>query len=272
MKSNFALKRGWIIGLSTICLCLVLAILLSARPDTAALVKVRFAEGLVHGFLVVHSLDGTLLATGDLRQVLRGGEVENRTGFHFKDGSLAEETVVYTQQRFFSVQTYQSVQHGPSFPEDMEASLERSSGKYHVKTKSHKNGEEKVLDGTLELPEDTYNGLIPVLAKNLPKGAVETVHMVVFTPEPKLIQVEMIPGGEQKLIVGDQSKAAIDYDLKPKLGTWLKFFATLTGRVPPDNHLWILADEVPAFIRFEGPFYLQGPIWRVDLTSPRWPE
>jgi hypothetical protein len=263
--------KRWIIGTTTIGLCLILAILLQARPDTAAQVKVRFPEGLVHGFLVLHTLDGTFLANGDLRQVVKGGEVENRTAFHFKDGSLAEETTVYTQQQFFSMETYRSVQRGPSFPDDMEVLLERS-GKYHVKTRAHKNGEEKVLDGTLELPPDISNGLVPILAKNLPKGEGATVHMVVFTPEPKLIEVEIIPAGEQKLIVGEGSKTAIDYDLKPHLGVWLKLFATLTGRVPPDNHLWILADEVPAFIRFEGPFYMQGPIWRVDLTSPRWPN
>src|SRR2546426_11034511 len=102
--------KRWIIGTVTIGLCLILAILLWAGPDTAAQVKVRFPEGLVHGFLVLHTLDGTFLANGDLRQVVKGGEVENRTGFHFKDGSLAEETVVYTQQRFFSMQTYHSVQ------------------------------------------------------------------------------------------------------------------------------------------------------------------
>jgi hypothetical protein len=30
--------------------------------------------------------------------------------------------------------------------------------------------------------------------------------------------------------------------------------------------------ELPAFVRVEGPFYMKGPVWRIELTSPRWPE
>jgi len=261
------MRRGWAIVAATAGLCFVLTMLAWGRPDTASQVRVRFAEGVTHGFLVLTTLDGKYLATGDLRQVVKGGEVENRTGFHFKDGSLDEETIVFTQQQFFSMRTYRQVQRGPSFPDDVEITLE-ASGKYHVKTKSHKDGEEKVLDGTLDLPADTANGLVPILAKNLPKGASQTVHMVVFTPEPRLIELEMIPVGEEKLIVGEVTKSAVDYQLKPRLGIWLKFFATLAGKVPPDNHIWTLEDEVPAFIKFEGPFYMSGPIWRVELTSP----
>jgi hypothetical protein len=57
-----------------------------------------------------------------------------------------------------------------------------------------------------------------------------------------------------------------------KLGSWIKFFARLFGRTPPDYHAWILADEVPAFMKFEGPLYTMGPVWRVELMSPSWPE
>jgi hypothetical protein len=67
------------------------------------------------------------------------------------------------------------------------------------------------------------------------------------------------------------AKTAIHYVFKPQLGAWLKLFTTLLGRVPPDYHAWIIADEVPAFARFDGPLYTTGPIWRIELASPRWP-
>ena len=50
-----------------------------------------------------------------------------------------------------------------------------------------------VLDGTLELPPDVYNGMVLTVAKNLPKGASETVHYVAFTPTPRLIQLALVP-------------------------------------------------------------------------------
>jgi Thiolase, C-terminal domain len=31
---------------------------------------------------------------------------------------------------------------------------------------------------------------------------------------------------------------------------------------------WVLADEVPSFVKFEGPLQLMGPIVRIELVSP----
>ena len=82
-----------------------------------------------------------------------------------------------------------------------------------------------------------------MVAKNLPKGASETVHIVAFTPTPRLIQLEFAPEGEQKVLIGELGKTATHYVLKPRLGPWLKFFATLLGRAPPDSHAWIVRDD-----------------------------
>jgi hypothetical protein len=162
------------------------------------------------------------------------------------------------------------VQRGPVFPEDTEISLERASGKYRVKTRARKDGREKVLDGKLDLPLDVYNGMVLTVVKNLAGGAGETVHMVAFTPAPKLIKLELAPAGKQNVLIGGSERTATHYALKPILGTWLKLFASLLGRVPPDNHAWIVTADVPAFVKFEGPLYMNGPAWRIELTSPRW--
>ncbi len=240
-------------------------------PLVAAPIPVRFAEGATHGFLVLRSLDGTLLATGDLFQVARDGKVDKRIVFHFQDGSLFEESVTFTQQGVYTLQRYALLQRGPIFTEEIDISLERASGNYRVRTRAHEGGQEKVFEGTLELPPDVYNGMVLTVVKDLPKGASETVHYVAFTPEPRLIQLELAPAGERKVMVGNLTKTAVHYALKPRLGIWLTLFATLLGRVPPDQHVWIIDDEVPALVGFEGPIYPTGPVWRIELTSPRWP-
>ena len=247
------------------------ALLLAPGSLEAGSVPVRFTDGVLHGFLVLRTSDGAVIASGDLLQVAKGGQVESRMIFRFKDGSLSEESVVYTQQRVFALQSYRSVQRGPAFPADMEISLERS-GKYRVKTKIHKNQREEVLDGRLELPPDVYNGMIINVVQNLPKGVAETVHFVAFTPKPRLIQLQLIPEGERKVQIGEVTKSATHYVFKPQLGTWLKLAATVLGRVPPDYHAWILTEEIPAFLRADGPFYMGGPNWRIELTGPRWPN
>ena len=253
-------------------LLVLMIALLWQRSLAAAPVPVRFIEGSLHGFLVLSTSQGVLIASGDLLQVARDGEVRSRLVFHFKDGSVLDETVVFTQRNVFTMQSYHLVQRGPVFPEDTEISLERASGKYHVKTRTRKDGRERVRDGTLDLPPDTCNGMVLTLVKNLSAGAGETVHMVAFTPAPKIIQLELAPAGEQKVVVGGTEKTATHYVLKPILGTWLKLFASLLGRTPPDNHAWIVTADVPAFVKFEGPLYMNGPVWRIELTSPRWPD
>jgi hypothetical protein len=258
--------------MATLGLLVLVTVLLGPRPGAAAPVSVRFAEGVTHGFLVLRTVNGVLLASGEFLQVGRGGEVESRMVFRFQDGSVFDETVVFTQERVFTLQSYRLVQRGPVFPEDTEISLARASGKYHVKTKARKDGQEAVLEGTLALPPDVYNGMVLTVAKNLPPRASATVHFVAFTPAPRLIQLELAPAGEHPVRVGELTKTATRYVFRPQLGIWLKLFATLLRRVPPDYHAWILTDEVPAFVRFEGPLFPTGPVWQIELTSPRWPD
>lgn len=260
--------RSALLGL----LVLVTALLLWPRPLAAAPIPVRFPEGLTHGFLVLGTIDGGVLASGDLLQAGRDGKVESRMVFRFKDGSVFDETVVFTQKSVFTMQSYHLVQRGPAFSEDTEISLERATGKYRVKTKARKDGREEVLEGKLDLPPDVYNGMVLTVAKNLRKGVSETVHIVAFTPKPLLIRLKLAPVGEHKVLVGELAKTATHYVFEPQPGMWLTLFATLLGRMPPDYHVWVVTDELPAFVRFEGPLYTMGPIWRIELTSPRWPD
>jgi hypothetical protein len=241
-------------------------------PVAAAPVAVRFAEGVTHGFLLLRTVDGGLIASGDLLQIGRGAKVESRMVFRFQDGSLFDETVVFTQQRVFTMQSYHLVQRGPAFAEDTEISLQRGSGKYSVRTKSHKDGREEAIAGTLELPPDVYNGIVTTVVKNLPKGASATVRLVAFTPKPLLIELELELAGEHKMMVGQLTKTATHYVLKPHPGPWLELFAKLLGRMPSDYHVWIVTEGAPAFARFEGPLNPTGAVWRIELTSPRWPE
>ena len=46
-------------------------------PVAAAPVAVRFAEGVTHGFLLLRTVDGGLIASGDLLQIGRGAKVES---------------------------------------------------------------------------------------------------------------------------------------------------------------------------------------------------
>ena len=59
--------------------------------------------------------------------------------------------------------------------------------------------------------------------------------------------------------------------VRPRLGVVTAIFARLLGKLPPNSHIWVAADRVPAFVRFEGPLYA-GPIWHLMLSTPAWPS
>jgi hypothetical protein len=96
-----------------------LALLMALLPASglkAAPVDVRFREGVTHGLLALRSTSGATVALGDLLQTPKGDRVESRMTFHFKDGSLYDETVTFSQQQVFTMVAYRLVQRGPSFP------------------------------------------------------------------------------------------------------------------------------------------------------------
>ena len=239
------------------------------RAESAG-VAVRYSEGTVHGFLELRTAAGALLASGDLLQTVADGEVTSRLVFHFPDSSAFEETVKFTQHGVFAMQQYHLLQRGPAFANDLEVTLSRS-GQYTVATKAHKDGREKQYTGTLDLPPDVSNGMAITIAKNMAARDTETVHVVAFTPKPRLIELEIAPDGTQQVMLGQRPESAVHFKLKPRLGALLKAFARLEGKVPPDSDLWIVTNQVPAFVGFEGPLY-EGPVWRMNLVSPEWPR
>ena len=256
----------WISVLSTV------GMVAALHPLWAAPVPVRFPEGATHGFLMLRAVDGTVIAQGDLLQVGRDGLVDKRMIFRFKDGSVFDERVTYSEHAVFALKTYNLLQSGPSFAADTEISMTAATGAYRVKTKDHKDGEEKILEGQLDLPPDVYNGMILVVVKDLLKGAAEVIHFVAFTPQPRVIELALTPVGEEKIAVGELTKLATHYVMKPRLGIWLKIFAKILGRMPEDLDAWVLTDEVPAFVGFRGSLTAPGPVWRIELASPRPPS
>src|SRR5207244_3396213 len=103
-----------------------------AIPLTADQVSVRHMEGLMHGFLALRTLDGKRLADGEMTQIAQGGRVTSRLIFHFKDGSVYDDTTIFSQQGTFRVLRDHLVERGPSFKQPMETSIDASSGQVTV--------------------------------------------------------------------------------------------------------------------------------------------
>jgi hypothetical protein len=103
-------------------------------------VTVRHPEGRVHGFLHLRSLDGDLLADGDLIQ---------------------------HAHRSFHLLSYHLVQEGPSFPHPVDVSIDTSSRQVAVRY-TDKDSKENARNETFDLPADLANGMVVTLLKNVP--------------------------------------------------------------------------------------------------------
>jgi hypothetical protein len=248
---------------TTVGTVLALVMLAVGRPAAAEPVAVKYTEGVTRGFPVLRSLSGERLAQGELTQVPRGSDVvESRLVFRFKDGSLYDERVVFSQREIFTVLSYHIVQRGPSFPETLDATVDRASNRYTVRYRADDDSPEELLSGDFELPLDAYNGLLSTLMKNLPEGESRMVQIVAFTPKPRLVKMLLAPSAEDPMTVNDAAVIATRFLVRPQLG----LFASLLVADIPDVKCWIARGEAPAFLRFEGPLYFMGPIWRIDWS------
>ena len=242
----------------------------SAAP-LADSVAVRHSEGVVHGFLALRTMDGATLADGDLVQTSRGDRVTIRLVFHFKDGSIHDETAIFSQRRRFQLISDHLIQKGPSFPQALEMTVVRASGRVTVRYAD--DGEQKVADERLELPMDLANGLIPTLLKNVMPGPSSTkVSMVAATPKPRLVKLAVTNVGEEPFSTGGSTRTATHYVVKVEIGGVSGLIAPLVGKQPPDSHVWILQGEAPAFVKGELQLFPEGPTWRLELLSPVWPS
>jgi hypothetical protein len=253
-------------------LVFLLACLLQPTASRAETVPVRYPEGVSHGYLVLRTLDGKRIADGDSTQVARGDRVTSRMRFRFRDGSLYEESTVFSQHGTFRLLRDHVLQKGPTFQKAMETVIDATSGQVTVRYTD--DGKEKVATETLDLPPDVANGILFTLLKNLRGDTpTTTVSYVATTPKPRLIHIEITPQGQEPFSSGSYRHKAIHYMMKVKLGGMAGVVAPLVGKQPPDTHAWILSDDAPAFVKSEGPLYGDGPIWRMELAGPTiWPN
>jgi hypothetical protein len=249
---------------------LFLAAPVGAGALRAESVAVRYPEGVVRGFLVLRAPDGAVVANGDLIQFLRSGSVTSRLVFHFKDGSLQDETAVYTERGLFRLVSDHLVQRGPSFPHPVEVTIDAASGR--VRVRHREDGKEQLIEEQMELPSDLANGMTLTLLKNIAPDMISTtVSMVAATPKPRLVKLLITRAGDEPFSVGRASYKASRFNVKIEIGGIAGLIAPLVGKQPKDASVWIVGGDAPGFVRSESQFFQGGPLWRIELAAPDYP-
>ena len=235
-------------------------------------VPVRHREGRVHGFLVLRDQDEKIIASGSSLQFTRGNRVTSELTFHFPDGSLHQETTVFLQRRTFQLATYRLIQKGPVFRRPTDLSLNASTGQVNVQY-TDEDGKTKTISERMKLPADLANGLVTTLLYNIDSKAPKTVvSMLVATPKPRLVKLEISPAGEDSFTVAGAGLKALRYVVKVDIGGISGLIAPLVGKQPPNTQVWIIGGTAPGFVKSEGPFFPDGPLWRIELASPVSPQ
>jgi hypothetical protein len=245
---------------------LLFAFLVGAEP-----VPVRHVQGYLHGFVILTDLDEKILASGDLTQTPAGTHVTTKLSLHFKDGSLYEETAVFSQRRTFQLLTYKQVQKGPAFKTQQSLSLDTATGKVNIQY-TDKDGKPKTIADQLTLSPDLANGIIPMLLCDIDPKVETTLSMVVSTPKPRVVKLKIAASEPDTFSVGGVAAKATHYVINIDIGGVTGVVAKVAGKQPPPIHMWIAAGNAPVFLKSEGPLFEDGPIWRIELVSPVWPK
>ncbi len=227
-------------------------------------ISVRHPQGASHGFLALKTLDGKRIAIGDATSVAQGERITSRLIFRFRDGSIDDDTTIFSQRGTVRLISDHHIQHGPSFPNPVDVFIDAATGQITSHTEDG-----KITQEHLDLPPDVANGLPPNLLLNiLPTTPETTLSYVAPTAKPRLVHLVIKPGGKVPFTIGGSHREATDYIIRVELGGLAGVIAPLMGKQPADYHVWIYAGTTPAFIREEGQLYLGGPIWRMEQISP----
>ena len=136
-----------------------------------------------------------------------------------------------------------------------------------------KGGKEKVEKKHMDIPPDLANGIILDVLKNISPSAKETtLSYFAATPEPRIVKLIVTPRGKATFSVAGARHQANRFNAKVELGGLTGMFASMVGKQPADTQVWVVGGEAPAFVRSEGPLFLGGPIWSIQMTSPVWRE
>jgi hypothetical protein len=249
-----------------------LVVLLVTSPYASGQpVPATHKQGSRHGFLLLKSEDGKVIAIGDQINDVHGDEVRSSLVFHFRDGSIDDETTTFRQGSVFHLLRDHHVQKGPSFPEPLDMTVNVPAGE--VTWREIKDGKDEVKTEHMNLPLGLVNGMMSLVVENSPAKTVEwKTSYLTLASKPRVVKLSIKPDGEDRVLVGGASRRSNRFNVHIDIGGVAGVIAPVIGKQPSDIKLWIMDGTIPAFVKMEGALNQRGPTWTMVLTSPMWPS
>lgn len=250
-------------------LSLVFCLFVARDSIGADPVPAHLRQGSGHIFLALRGEDGKTLAAGESVQTVEDPTVTAQTVFHFRDGSVDEETTIFEQDHNLRLLSDHRIQRGPAFPHPRETTIDAASGRVTI----HDLESDKTTIEKMVLPTDLANGIVTQILQNIPKDTPEiSVSYVLPTSKPLLATLVISRAGEDTYSLAGMPETASKIAIKIKLGGLAGFFAPILGKEPKVTYAWMAGGKVPMFIRIQTQFYEGAPLWTIEQTRPLWPS
>jgi len=253
---------------------LAAALAIFATPATVAIadaISVHHTQGAVHGFLVLRSQAGATLGYGEFTQLAEGDRVTAHLVYRFRDGSLDDETTVFTQRGTFQLVSDHHVQRGPFFPKPSDITVE-ANGQVTLRT-AGKDGKPEVQASHIDLPSDVSNGMVGTLLANIAANSPGfKLSLVVPYGKGRLIGLAGASAGQASFTVAGATRKAAVFRIKLQVGGVAGMLAPAVGKQPPDVLMWILEGEAPIAVREIGQLSEDGPVISVELAGATFPK
>ena len=189
-----------------------------------------------------------------------------RLVFHFKDGSLDEETTVYSQNSTFRLISNRLVQRGRTFPEPCEMTIDARSQTVSMRALSKPDQDAKTEH--MDIPPDLSNGLLFNLIKNLQSKDPEVkVSYLAASAKPRMVKLAIAMEKQGQFTVAAPPHQSCGVVRQGRVGRSHRIVAPMIGKQPPDTHVWIAEDGVPTIVRVDTALYVGGPVWSIQLAE-----
>jgi hypothetical protein len=193
----------------------------------------------MHGFLLLKSKDDKVIAIGDQTNIVRGDVIRSRLIFHFRDGSIDDETTTFRQGSVFQLIRDRHIQRGPTFPQPLDMTVNVPRGE--VMWRDVKDAKSEVKTEHMDLPPDLVNGMLSLTVENFPAKAAEMmVSYVAIASKPRVVKLSIKPDGEDRAVVGGVGRRANRFNVHVEIGGVAGVIAPVMGKQPSDTKLWIL--------------------------------
>jgi hypothetical protein len=225
-----------------------LVVVAALVPGLARSVPIHEAVGSLHGFPSMSDAAGTIVADGELTQQVRGDRLVVRARWRFQDGRTAEEEDAFRTRPELSQERFSWVERRGD-RELRRFEVDFTTGRAFAATARGDHVDRR--DARLDLPPGrSFTGYGTALAASeLPldaPGAKAELAFVAFTPEPRVVTLEVRRGAEEDVPAAHRTIACDRFTLHPKLP-----FPVSVVAHARDAHLWFTHRPPRALVRAE---------------------